>query len=149
MTTRCPSWRLRSRACTPPPAWTRPWLRKAWPRSRFAAWTTPAAWGGRAGRLVQAERPGRYADRAAGGRRGGQGFPVAHELDPGAAGGTAHLRRLPQPAPWRLAQLGYDRQRGPCRVAAGDGQCAPIRRDDGVDANPAGSVGVGPGGRPD
>ena len=61
----------------------------------------------------------------------------APELDPGAAGRAPHLRWLPQPAAWRVAEFGRDRQRNARGADAGDGDSAPVRRDDGIDPNAA------------
>ena len=64
----------------------------------------------RARRLVQADRPGRHADRPGGRQRQGRRLPDAHQLDPGPPGRAPHLRRLPQPASRRRHQLRRRRQ---------------------------------------
>jgi hypothetical protein len=108
-------------------------------RDRVRAAADPRLRAHRARRLVQAARAGRHAGAAGGGRRAGPGLPDAHQLDPGPTRRTPHLRRLPQPAPRRLAQL---RQRGrhhALDAARGAGRPAPVGRDHGLDPHPAGS----------
>ena len=79
-------------------------------RDRLRAAADPGLRAGRARRLVQAAGAGRHAAGAGHGRRQGPRHPDPPELDPGAPGRTPHLRRLPQPAPRRRAQLRRGRQ---------------------------------------
>ena len=107
-------------------------------RDRVRAAADPRLRAGRARRFVQAARAGRHAAGAGDRRRQGPRDPDAPELDPGAPRRAPHLRRLPQPAPRRGAELRPAGRSGqsPGRVAADAWRRAPVGRDDGRDAHP-------------
>ena len=117
-------------------------------RDRVRTAADPGLCAGRARRLVQAAGAGRHAAGPGDPRLQGARDPDAPELDPGATRRTAHLRRLPQPAARRIAELRRDRQRAAGGADAGDGGRAPVRRDDGVHAHAHRRDGTEPRHRP-
>ena len=105
-------------------------------RDRVRAAEDPRLRAGRTRWFVQAARAGGHAAGAGDRRRQGPRDPDPPELDPGAPRRAPHLRRLPQPAPWCVAELRPAGRPGqpPGRVAAEHG--AEPGRDDGLDAHP-------------
>ena len=104
-------------------------------RDRVRASADPRLRAGRTRWFVQAASAGRHAAGVVDRRRQGPQPADPPELDPGAAGRTPHLRRLPQPTPRGVFELRRGGQRHAGRCVAHAVEPAQLRRDDGVDAH--------------
>ena len=114
------------RAVAPPAGMTG--MRERDRRDRLRAAADPRLRAGRARRLVQAAGAGRHAARRwRSSTAKGRAFQTHTELDPGAPGRAPHLRRLPQPAPRRRAELGHVVNTMPAALQAGAGERSTSR----------------------